>query len=83
MVGNRKEEVRLCTISILETAKDPLRLDWQQLPIEKPLVRPGIQTRPAQTESHRSTTCATTTVSWKQGFDYISPMSQKLTFNWK
>ena len=31
--------------------------------LKKAKVRPGIQTRPAQTECHRSTTCATTTSS--------------------
>ena len=45
--------------SLTEKAPRPARIE-RQSDLKKAKVCPGIQTRPAQTESHCSTACATT-----------------------
>ena len=59
MIGNRKEERRVWTVPlhVIRKAQHPVRIDWLQFWTKKA----GIHTGPAQTECHRSTTCATTT----------------------
>ena len=64
MIGNKKEERRVCTILLHIIRKSPTPSENRLTAIlnwKKAKVWPGIWTRPVQTECHRSTTCATTT----------------------
>ena len=62
MIGNWKVKERVYTVpyyySKLEKARHPVSIDKQQFGTKIALVWPWIQTRPARTECHRSTTCA-------------------------
>ena len=60
-IGNQKEELKYCSFYDLVDRKSPTPSEnrvtiWS----EKAKVCPGIRTRPARTESHCSTACATT-----------------------
>ena len=64
--GKKEEEYAPFYYTLSEKARHPVRIDWKQFWTEKAKVQPGIQTWPAQTECHFSTTCATTTSSGKK-----------------
>ena len=63
MIGNKKGEVRVCTVPLHAIRKSLTPSEnrlTEILKFKKTEVRPGIQTRPALTACHRFTSCATT-----------------------
>ena len=77
MIGNSKEIGRVCTILLYINRKSPTPSNSE---LKKAKVRPRIRTWPAQTEFHRSTTCATTTS--KQISDLIHAALQIKYSDW-
>ena len=69
MIGNRKKEGRVCTVLSQDVRNYPKPSENRLraiLNLKKALVHPGIRAQPAQTECHRSTTCATTNTTSKR-----------------